>query len=156
MYLCEDCAKELGVMDEFAFEPLSMAQFLRETFWVREFRHSIRLRESTDAQKLREHHSPTLSIRAEQAAQTAIQSLKISSSRALQSLHGTETKHIGKFVTYSEEAEPKKVMTVLRKKSEPKSEIEKLKEDLKLAVKEQRFEDAAVIRDKIQDLTQEG
>ena len=27
MYLCEDCAKELGVMDEFAFEPLSMDNF---------------------------------------------------------------------------------------------------------------------------------
>ena len=69
-------------------------------------------------------------------------------------LHG-RTKHIGKFVTYSEEAEPKKDDSA-PKKSEPKSEIEKLKEDLKLAVKEQRFEDAAVIRDKIKDLTQEG
>ena len=42
------------------------------------------------------------------------------------------------------------------KKSKKDAEIEKLKEDLKLAVKEQRFEDAAVIRDKIKDLTQEG
>lgn len=63
MYLCEDCAKELGVMDEFAFEPLSMDNFFGN-LWVREFRHSIRLRESTDAQAA-EHHSPTLSIRAE-------------------------------------------------------------------------------------------
>ena len=52
-------------------------------------------------------------------------------------------------------SEPKKDDSA-PKKSEPKSEIEKLKEDLKLAVKEQRFEDAAVIRDKIKDLTQEG
>ncbi|MFR5876509.1 MAG: hypothetical protein ACLUFN_08460 [Eubacterium sp.] len=27
MYLCEECAKELGVMDEFDFEPLTMDSF---------------------------------------------------------------------------------------------------------------------------------
>ena len=54
MYLCEDCAKELGVMDEFAFEPLSMDNFFGNLLGAG-------------------------------VSQTAIQSLKISSSRALKS-----------------------------------------------------------------------
>ena len=34
--------------------------------------------------------------------------------------------------------------------------VEALKNDLKQAIKEQRFEDAAVLRDRIKDLTQEA
>lgn len=58
-------------------------------------------------------------------------------------MHGN-AKHIGKNVTYTEE-----------KEAEPEiSELDKLKNDLKLAIKEQRFEDAAVLRDKINEMNE--
>ena len=133
MYLCEDCARELGVMDEFAFEPLSMGIDRCSSCGTSftDIINSGRVGCADCYTKFEDKLEPSI-----------------------EKLHG-RTKHIGKFVTYSEEAEPKKDDSA-PKKSEPKSEIEKLKEDLKLAVKEQRFEDAAVIRDKIKDLTQEG
>ena len=38
---------------------------------------------------------------------------------------------------------------------QPKSELEKLQADLQQAIKDQRFEDAAVLRDKIKEMTGE-
>ncbi|UKI23177.1 MAG: UvrB/UvrC motif-containing protein [Anaerotruncus sp.] len=58
---------------------------------------------------------------------------------------------MGKNITYTEvpdEPQSKEEAAA----EQPKSELEKLKEDMKLAIKEQRFEDAAVIRDKIKEL----
>jgi protein arginine kinase activator len=63
---------------------------------------------------------------------------------SIEKLHG-RTKHVGKFVSYTEDAEE-------TAENESVSEEEKLKAELKLAVQEQRFEDAAVIRDKINEL----
>ena len=56
--------------------------------------------------------------------------------------------NIGKNVTYTTTVDPSTENT-------EKTEIESLKEQLKNAVKEQRFEDAAVIRDKIKALGEE-
>ncbi len=67
-------------------------------------------------------------------------------SASIERLHG-KTKHLGKSITYTEEAEEDD------KGSENK--LDELKADLKLAIQEQRFEDAAVLRDKIKELTQE-
>ena len=69
---------------------------------------------------------------------------------SIRKIHG-KTKHIGKFISYDEKAEPEK------EKKETKSEvseIDALKEQLQTAINEQRFEDAAVLRDKIKDLTE--
>ena len=58
------------------------------------------------------------------------------------------------FVSYSEDNEVKdraKEESV----SQEKSELESLQEQMKSAINEQRFEDAAVIRDKIKEI-QEG
>ena len=58
---------------------------------------------------------------------------------------------MGKNITYTEVPDKE----VPKAEEKPKSELEKLKDDLKLAIKEQRFEDAAVLRDKIKDMTGE-
>ena len=152
MYLCEDCAKELGVMDEFAFEPLSMDNFFGNLLGA----GVSALNSLTGIDRCSSCGTSFTDIINSGRGGCADCYTKFEDKLepSIEKLHG-RTKHIGKFVTYSEEAEPKKDDSA-PKKSEPKSEIEKLKEDLKLAVKEQRFEDAAVIRDKIKDLTQEG
>ncbi|MFR5876988.1 MAG: UvrB/UvrC motif-containing protein, partial [Eubacterium sp.] len=74
---------------------------------------------------------------------------------SIEKLHG-RTKHVGKHVTYTEEADKaEENSNSNQEKSSPISEIDKLKADLQNAIKEQRFEDAAVIRDKINDLSKE-
>jgi protein arginine kinase activator len=69
---------------------------------------------------------------------------------SIEKLHG-RTKHVGKFVTYTSEPEVEQ-----EKAKNEVSPAEKLKADLKLAIQEQRFEDAAVIRDKIKELGKEA
>ncbi|MDE6413121.1 MAG: UvrB/UvrC motif-containing protein, partial [Eubacterium sp.] len=62
-------------------------------------------------------------------------------------IHG-KTKHVGKNVTYTVDETDKTEADV--------DTVQSLKEELKQAVKEQRFEDAAELRDRIKALTQEG
>ncbi len=69
---------------------------------------------------------------------------------SVRKIHG-KTKHIGKFISYDEKEE--------QNKTEQKADtnhLDTLKEQLKTAIKEQRFEDAAVLRDKIKELTEGG
>ena len=66
---------------------------------------------------------------------------------SIEKIHG-KTKHIGKNVTYTEAANQVESPSQI-------STVESLKNDLKQAVKEQRFEDAAQIRDKIKELENE-
>ena len=48
-----------------------------------------------------------------------------------------------------------KIQAIRKNKRVKKSELESLQEQMKAAINEQRFEDAAVIRDKIKEI-QEG
>ena len=73
---------------------------------------------------------------------------------SLRKIHG-KTKHIGKFVSYSEENEKSEDTGDKKEQASEKSELESLREQMKAAINEQRFEDAAVIRDKIKEI-QEG
>ncbi|MDE5983818.1 MAG: UvrB/UvrC motif-containing protein [Eubacterium sp.] len=69
---------------------------------------------------------------------------------SIRKIHG-KTKHIGKFISYDESEKPK------TKEVKPKvNQADILKEQLKDAIKEQRFEDAAILRDKIKELTEDG
>ncbi len=69
---------------------------------------------------------------------------------SIRKIHG-KTKHIGKFISYDESEEPK------TKEVKPEvNQTDILKEQLKDAIKEQRFEDAAILRDKIKELTEDG
>ncbi len=61
---------------------------------------------------------------------------------SIEKIHGT-SKHIGKNISYTEEQDT------------TQSQIDVLKQELTQAIKEQRFEDAAVLRDKIAALSKE-
>ena len=142
MHLCSECAAELGVMNDFNFEPFSMDSFFgnllgagasafkslagidRCTYCGSSFNDVVNFGQVGCAHcydKFEDMLAPSI-----------------------EKLHG-RAKHIGKSVTYTEEAEPEK-------EEAPKTELETLKADLKKAVQEQRFEDAAVLRDKIKAL----
>lgn len=143
MHLCSECAKELGVMDEFSTE-----NFLADTFFGNFLGAGI----------------PSMNIlsgvdRCEYCGSTfndIVKSGKVGCAHcytkfedklepSIIKIHG-KTSHVGKNVSYTE----------IPEKEDKKDEVKSLKEDLKRAVKEQRFEDAAVLRDKIKELTQEA
>lgn len=70
-------------------------------------------------------------------------------------IHGA-TRHIGKNISYTEEKEPVNNAKAKEPAAEkPQSERERLQAELDKAVQEQRYEDAAVLRDQIKELKPE-
>lgn len=146
MHLCSECARELGVMDEFRMP--SMSEMFSDSFLGNFLGAGVAAMNSlagvdrcsscgssfNDIVKSGHIGCADCYTRFEDKLEPSIRKL-----------HG-KTKHIGKFISYSEDEH----------KEEPKiSELDSLREQLKSAINEQRFEDAAVIRDKISEI-QEG
>ena len=154
MYLCEDCAKELGVMDEFDFEPFSMDSFFGNLLGA----GAAALNTLTGIDRCTYCGTSFNDIVSSGRVGCAHCYDKFEKRLApsIEKLHG-RTKHIGKSVTYTEEPESENTTeTTAENTSAPQeNELDKLKADLKLAVQEQRFEDAIVIRDKINALGKE-
>ncbi|MCC8015976.1 MAG: UvrB/UvrC motif-containing protein [Clostridiales bacterium] len=147
MHLCSECAAKLGVMQEFGPESFFADSFLGNLLGA---------------------GIPAMNIisgidRCEYCGSTfndIVNSGKVGCSNcyskfsdklepSIVKLHGN-TSHIGKHLTYTQVDDE-------GEKAEEKQpdELTKLKNELKQAVKEQRFEDAAVLRDKIKNLSGE-
>ena len=144
MHLCEECARELGVMEEFSFEPFSMDSLFGNLLsaGAKAFNSLSGIDRCTYCGTTFNDIVNSGRVGCAHCYDKFEQKL----SPSIEKLHG-RTKHIGKSISYTEESE---------EKTEEPSELEKLKEDLKLAIQEQRFEDAAVLRDKINELSEEG
>ena len=151
MHLCEECAKELGVMDEFNFEPFSMDSFFGNLLGA----GKAALNSLTGIDRCTYCGSSWNDIVNSGLTGCAHCYDKFENrlNPSIEQLHG-RTKHIGKSISYTEEPDEEK--TEAEEKTTPEADsVEALKADLKKAIQEQRFEDAAVIRDKINDLTKE-
>ncbi|MCH5316198.1 MAG: UvrB/UvrC motif-containing protein [Eubacterium sp.] len=151
MHLCSSCAKELGVMDDFR-----MPSF-EEMFG-----------ESLLGALLGTSPSGANAIAGVDRCSTCGSSFSdiVNSGRigcsdcykkfeqrlepSMRKIHG-KTKHIGKYISYTQNDESKKSNNEKSVKKDENS-IESLKNQLKSAVEEQRFEDAAQLRDKINEL----
>lgn len=147
MYLCSECAKELGVMDEFEFEPFTMDSFFGNLLGA----GAAALNSLAGIDRCSYCGSSFNDIVHSGKVGCANCYTKFEDKLApsIEKIHG-KTKHVGKFVTYTEdESNPS------TEKTKNNNPIEQLKADLKLAIKEQRFEDAAVIRDRINDISKE-
>ena len=142
MHLCSECAKELGVMNEFNFEPFSMDSFFGNLL-------------GAGAAALNSLAGVDRCTYCGSSFNDVVSSGQVGCAHcydkfedllfpSIEKLHG-RAKHIGKSVTYTEESEP----AAQEEPAAAGSELDKLKAELKKAVKEQRFEDAAVLRDKI-------
>ena len=149
MHLCSECAKELGVMDDFSFEPFSMDSFFGNLL-------------GAGAAALNSLAGIDRCTYCGSSFNDVVNSGQVGCAHcydkfddmlapSIEKLHG-RAKHIGKSVTYTEEPEAE---NEAKTQAEPIDEAKKLRADLKLAVQEQRFEDAAVIRDKIKALGEE-
>jgi protein arginine kinase activator len=151
MYLCEDCAKELGVMDSFDFEPFTMDSFFGNLLGA----GASALNSLAGIDRCTSCGSSFNDIINSGKVGCADCYTKFDDRLAptIEKIHG-RTKHVGKHVTYTEEPEKSNSEKVNNPQTPQANPIDKLKEELKIAIKEQRFEDAAVIRDKIKAQTE--
>jgi protein arginine kinase activator len=143
MYLCEDCARELGVMKEFEFEPFSMDSFFGNLLGA-----GTKAVNSLTGIDRCTYCGTTLNdivSTGKVGCAHCYDKFEKRLAPSIERLHG-KTKHVGKHISYTEEPE---------KKEAPAETLESLKADLKAAVEEQRYEDAIIIRDKINALNKE-
>lgn len=141
MHLCSDCARKLGVMEEFSPE-----SFFNDTFFGNFLGAGVPAMNILSGIDHCEYCGSTFNDIVKSGRVGCANCYSKFEDRlqpTITKMHGN-AKHIGKNVTYTEE-----------KEAEPEiSELDKLKNDLKLAIKEQRFEDAAVLRDKINEMNE--
>lgn len=141
MHLCSECAKELGVMEEFSPE-----SFFNDTFFGNFLGAGVPAMNILSGIDHCEYCGSTFNDIVKSGRVGCANCYSKFEDRlqpTITKMHGN-AKHIGKNVTYTED-----------KEAEPEiSELDKLKNDLKLAIKEQRFEDAAVLRDKINEMNE--
>lgn len=134
VYLCSKCAKEIGIMDEFSFDSSTLFSDLFSSSLIGVDRCS--------------YCGSTMNEIAKNGKVGCANCYTKFGDRLVGTIEkmNTKAKHIGKSISYTE----------VDDKVDEKAELEKLKQMLKQAVKEQRFEDAAVLRDKIKELSQES
>lgn len=151
MHLCAHCAQELGVMEEFRMP--SMNDLFGNSFLGNFLGAGVAAMNSLAGVERCQTCGSSFNdivkgghIGCSDCYEKFADKLEPS----IRKIHG-KTKHIGKFISYDESEEPKakEVKTEV-------NQLELLKEQLKDAIKEQRFEDAAVLRDKIKELTEDG
>lgn len=149
MHLCSECANELGVMEEFRMP--SMSEMFGDTFLGNFLGAGVAAMNSlAGVDRCQSCGSSFNDIVNSGRIGCADCYDKFSDKLepSIKKIHG-KTKHIGKYISYEKGDE--------KSAEEPEiSELEKLKAQLSDAVKEQRFEDAAVIRDKINELQEEN
>jgi protein arginine kinase activator len=145
VHLCSDCAKELGVMEEFKMP--SIGEIFGDSFLGNFLGAGVPSMNSLAGVDRCSGCGSSFNDIVKSGRIGCAQCYEKFDDKlepSIRKIHG-KTKHVGKFISYSEEDE----------KKEEVNELDSLKEQLKSAINEQRFEDAAIIRDKINEL-QEG
>ena len=156
MNLCEECARKLGITNQFDFKmPLDFPNFsgsFLEDFSEHEF---MPLFEQTKAVRCNncgmtfEDIANTGRLGCENCYDTFGDKLDT----ILKRLQGS-SRHIGRLEeSASDKKENRKEEKTEIKDEKEYNELEKLQENLKLVIKEERYEDAANIRDEINKLT---
>lgn len=151
MHLCSDCARELGVMDEFkmpAMSELFSNSFLGNFLGA----GASAMNALSGVDRCADCGSSFSDIinSGHIGCSSCYDKFEDRLEPSIRKIHG-KTKHIGKFISYDEDEAAEK-----SEKSGEKNERESLENQLKKAVEEQRFEDAAVLRDKINKISEGG
>jgi protein arginine kinase activator len=150
MHLCSDCANELGVMEDFKMP--SMNDLFGDSFLGNFLGAGVAAMNSLagiDRCNTCGSSFNDIVKGGHIGCSDCYEKFSDKLEPSIRKIHG-KTKHIGKFISYDESEDKKE-----HKKPEAKKEvnqIDALNEQLKVAIEDQRFEDAAVLRDKIKDL----
>lgn len=141
MFLCEECAKELGVMDDFKFDPFTIDDYFGNLLnsGVSAFNSLVGVDRCSYCGSTLNDIISTGHLGCAHCYEKFEDRL----APTVQKLHSS-TKHVGKTISYTEQEDTQA------------SKIDELKLQLKDAIAEQRFEDAAVLRDQIKELTKEN
>lgn len=147
MHLCSECAAELGVMEEFRMP--SMNEFFGDSFLGNFLGAGVAAMNSLAG--VERCHTCGSSFNdivksGRIGCSDCYEKFSDKLEPSIRKIHG-KTKHIGKFVTYEEAVNQSDT-------AEKSDTIENLKQQLDAAIREQRFEDAAVLRDKIKEMTE--
>ena len=146
MHLCSECVAELGIMDEFSAE-----SFFADSFFGNFLGAGIPAMKVLSGVDRCEYCGSSFNDIVKSGMVGCANCYKKFEDKlepSILKIHGN-TRHLGKNVSYTVEEDEKE------KAEESENGLESLKEQLRQAIKEQRFEDAAVLRDKIKGLTQE-
>ncbi len=147
MHLCSDCARELGVMEEFRMP--SMGEFFSDSFLGNFLGSGVAAMNSlagVDRCSICGSSFSDIVNSGHIGCSNCYEKFADRLEPSIKKIHG-KTKHVGKYVSYSEDGQ---------EKEQEISELDSLKAQLKDAVEQQRYEDAAVIRDKINKITGES
>lgn len=151
MLLCEDCAKEKGITNIDFNMPINFSSFLSDVF--DEYNDSSFLPQFTSVNNLKckkcgltyDEFINTGKFGCDNCYNTFSDKIDY----LVKNLHGS-TRHVGRKSKYIKQNETETVKKEEVKKEETK--LEKKKRELKEAIKEERYEDAAKIRDEIKKL----
>lgn len=146
MYLCSECAKKLGVMEDFrmpSFEEMLGESLLGSLLGA----SSAGSNALAGVERCKTCGSSFNDIvnSGHIGCSDCYKKFGERLEPSIKKIHG-KTKHLGKFISYTQNDEPK------RREPQEENPVETLKRQLKSAVEEQRFEDAAALRDKINEL----
>lgn len=157
MVLCEECSQKLGIGKMDFSMPINFSSFFSDFF--EEFQNSSFIPNLVSSRELKcnscglsfEDFMHTGKFGCEKCYDTFEDNLD----EIFKSIQGSST-HIGRLEQISTKQKDNNIKKATKSKTiknnKEKTELETLKEDLELAVKEERYEDAAKLRDKISEL----
>ena len=149
MALCEECSKNLGISDFDFNMPINFSNFLGDLF--------------EDTENLLPDYIRNEELKCDGCGMTYQEFSKVGKfgcakcpeafksklNRILQNVHGT-TKHVGK--EYKTIDKPKVKETISNEEIEKQNKLKDLKRKQEKAIKEENYEEAAILRDKIKEL----
>lgn len=148
--VCEECSKKLGI-DHLNFDmPIDFASYLSDFFggYENESILPIIKEKQLKCQNCETTFEQFINNGKFGCAE-CYSTFKSKIDPLLQNIHGAN-RHVGRLGKVSENNKIKKEENIETKKEE--SKIDKLKNDLKAAIKEERYEEAAKIRDEIKEI----
>lgn len=154
MFLCEECSKKLGINDIHFNMPISFNSFLEDFF-----------DDMNDISFLPTIGGANKKVQCSKCGLTwddflhtgnlgcsnCYEEFESRIDPILRSLQGA-TSHVGRLGEVIEGNEIKANLDDKEKPNEEKNKVEELKEELKQAIKDERYEDAAKLRDEIKNL----
>lgn len=148
MHLCSHCAQELGVMEELrmpAMNDLFGSSFLGN--FLGAGAASMNTLAGIDRCSVCGSSFDDIVKSGHIGCSDCYDKFSDKLEPSVRKIHG-KAKHIGKFVSYEESGEVEKIPQ--------ENELDMLRQQLQNAIKQQRFEDAAILRDKINAITEDG
>ena len=153
MHLCEECSQKLGIGNMDFSMPIDFSSFFGD--FLEEFEKDTLMPELNPIKQLQCNNCgltfEDFINTGKFGCSNCYDAFESKIDPILKNIQGSN-RHIGRLGTIKKGKELTKEAEEEKKDSQEKSELDILKQDLKQAIKEERYEDAAQIRDKIKKI----